>query len=56
MEQYRRFCRWEDNTELDLKVICVDVMNSLELYEDRDQWVVLVFVKLNLQIQSYRVS
>ena len=35
MEEYRR---WEDNIKMDLKEIGVDVMNWMELAEDRDHW------------------
>ena len=33
MEEYRR---WEDNIKMDLKEIGVDVMNWMELAEDRE--------------------
>ena len=33
MEEYRR---WEDNIKMDLKEIDVDVMNWMELAQDRD--------------------
>ena len=35
MEECRR---WEDNIKMDLKEIGVDVMNWMELAQDRDHW------------------
>ena len=45
MEEYRR---WEDNIKMDLKEISVNVMNWMELTQDREHWRALVNTALNL--------
>ena len=47
MEEYRR---WEDNIKMDLKEIGVDVMNWMELTQDRDHWRALVNELVNIPI------
>ena len=47
MEGYRR---WEDNIKMDLKEIGVDVMNCMELAQDRDQWRALMNSVLYLRV------
>ena len=49
MEEYRR---WEDNIRMDLKEIGVDVMNWMELGQDRDHWRALVNELVNIPISS----
>ena len=47
MEEYRR---WEDNIKTDLKEIVVDVMNWMELAQDRDHWRALVNELVNIPL------
>ena len=49
MKEYRT---WEGNIKMDLKEIGVDVMNRMELAQDRDHWRALVSELLNIPISN----
>jgi hypothetical protein len=40
--------RWEDNIRMDLKEIGINTRNWVDLAQDRDYWIPLVTVALNL--------
>jgi hypothetical protein len=42
--------RWENNIRMDLREIRWGVMDSIDLAQDRDQWMVLVNTVMNLQV------
>jgi hypothetical protein len=42
-------CRWVDNIKIDLREIGWDVMEWIDLDQDRDQWRTLVKMVMNLQ-------
>jgi hypothetical protein len=42
--------RWEDNTRMDLKEICIDMRNWVDSAQDRDYWRALVNAALNLRV------
>jgi hypothetical protein len=42
--------RWVDNIKMDLIEICWDVMDWIDLTEDRDQWRALVNTVMNLRV------
>ena len=48
MGEYRRLCRWEDSFKMDLE----NVMNLMELAQDRDHWRALVNELVNIHISS----
>jgi hypothetical protein len=41
---------WEDNTKMDLKEVGFEVMNWIELAQDRDRWLVLVNAVINFRV------
>ena len=41
--------RWKDNIRRDLKEICINTRNWLDLAQDRDYWRALVNTPLNFQ-------
>jgi len=43
-------CRWEDNIKMDLHEVGFGVMDWIELAQDRDRWVALVNVVMNLRV------
>jgi hypothetical protein len=49
-EGKRPRCRWEDNTEMDLRERGWGGMDWIDLALDRDQWRVLVNMVMNLQV------
>jgi hypothetical protein len=42
--------RWVDNIKMDLREIGWDVMDWIDLAEDRDQWKALVDTAINLRV------
>ena len=42
--------RWEDNIKIDLQVVGCEVMDWIELAQDRDMWRALVNVVMNLRV------
>ena len=42
--------RWEDNVRMNLKEICINTKNCVDLAQDRDYWRALVNAALNLRI------
>jgi hypothetical protein len=42
--------RWVNNIKMDLREIGYDVMDSIDLAQDRDQWRALVNMVMNLRI------
>jgi hypothetical protein len=42
--------RWVDNIKMDLKEIGWDIMDWIELAQDRDQWSALVNAVMNLRV------
>ena len=42
--------RWEDNIAMDLQEVGCEVMDWIELAQDRDRWRALVNVLINLQV------
>jgi hypothetical protein len=42
--------RWEYNTKMDLREIEWGVMSLIDLAEDRNQWLTLVDMVINLQV------
>ena len=42
--------RWEDNIRMDLKEICINTWNCVDLAQDRDYWRALVNAGLNLRV------
>jgi hypothetical protein len=42
--------RWVDNIKMDLRVIGWDDMDWIRLAQDRDQWMALVNMVMNLQV------
>jgi hypothetical protein len=43
-------CRWEDNTEMDLRKIGIDGANWIQLAQDRVQWKTFVNMVTNLWV------
>jgi hypothetical protein len=43
-------CRWVDNIRMDLREIGWGGMNWFDLAQDRDQWMALVDMVMNLQV------
>ena len=41
--------RWEDNIRMDLKEICINTRNWVDLAQDRDYWRALLNATLNLR-------
>jgi hypothetical protein len=42
--------RWEDNIKLDLREICIDGANWIQLAQDRVQWRAFVNTVMNLRV------
>jgi hypothetical protein len=42
--------RWEDNIKMDFREIGWSVMDWIDLVQDRDQWMALVNVLMNLRV------
>jgi len=42
--------RWEDNIKMDLQEVCWEVMDWIELAQDRDWWWALVNAVMNLWV------
>jgi hypothetical protein len=42
--------RWEDNIKMDLQEVGFEVMNWIELAQDRDRWRALVNAVMNLRV------
>jgi hypothetical protein len=42
--------RWVDNIKMDLREIGWDVMDWIDLFQDRDQWRALVNTVINLRV------
>jgi ribosome biogenesis protein Nip4 len=42
--------RWEDNIKMDLQEVGCEVMDWIELVQDRDRWSALVNAVMNLQV------
>jgi hypothetical protein len=42
--------RWVDNIEMDLREIGCDVIDWIDLTEDRDQWKALMNTAMNLRV------
>jgi len=42
--------RWENNIKMDLREIDCEVMDWIELVQDRDRWGTLVDVVMNLRV------
>ena len=56
MEEYRKLGSWEDNIKMDLKELCIEVKNLMELAQDRDDWRALLNELVNIHIsKSYVV-
>jgi hypothetical protein len=45
-------CRWEDNIKMYFRVIGWSSMEWIHLAEDRDQWIALVNMVMNLWVSS----
>jgi hypothetical protein len=43
-------CRWMDNIKMDLREIVWDVMDWIDLAQDRDQWRTIVNTVMNIQV------
>ena len=43
-------CRWEDNIRMDLKKICINTRNWIDLAQKRDYWKALVNAALNFRV------
>ena len=49
--------RWEDNIRMDLKGICINARNWVDLAQDRDYWRGIVNTVLNTPVsKNHRVS
>jgi hypothetical protein len=46
----RQICGWAENIKIDLKEIECDVVDWLNLAQDRDQWRVLMNMMMNLRV------
>jgi hypothetical protein len=46
----RPSCRWVDNIKMDLREIVWDVMDSIDLAQDRDQWRAPVNTVMNFRV------
>jgi hypothetical protein len=42
--------KWKDNIKLDLREIRIDVVNWIQLAQDRDQWRAFVNTVMNLRV------
>ena len=42
--------RWEDNIKMDLREVCCDPGELIDLAEDRDQWRAYVRAVMNLRV------
>jgi hypothetical protein len=42
--------RWDDNIKMDIQEVVCDVMDWIELAQDRDRWRALVNVVMNLRV------
>jgi hypothetical protein len=45
-------CRWEDGIRMDLREICWDDVEWVQLAQDRGQWWAVVNAVMNLQVLS----
>jgi len=43
-------CRWEDNIKIDLQEVGLEVIDWIELAQDRDRWRALVNAVMNLRV------
>jgi hypothetical protein len=43
-------CRWVDNIKMDLREIGWDVVDCMDIVQDKEQWMALVNTVLNLQV------
>ena len=43
-------CRWEDNIKMDLREVCCDRREWIDLAEDRDQWQAYVRAVMNRRV------
>jgi hypothetical protein len=43
-------CRWEDNIKMDIREIVIDLVNWIQLAQDRVQWQAFVSMVMNLQV------
>jgi hypothetical protein len=43
-------CRWVDNIKMDLREICCDAVDWIDVAQDRDQWRALVNTAMNLRV------
>jgi len=43
-------CRWEDNIQMDLQEVGCEVMDWIELAQDRDRWRAFVTVVISLRL------
>jgi hypothetical protein len=46
----RQRCRWVDSIKIDVREIGWDIMNRIDLAQDRDQWKALVNTVMNLRV------
>ena len=42
-------CRWQDNTKMDL-LVKLGSMHWIDLAQDRDNWLALVYAVMNLRV------
>jgi hypothetical protein len=42
--------RWEDNIKMDLREICLGVVDFIHLAQDRDQWKAFVNMVMNFRV------
>jgi hypothetical protein len=52
LKRPRHTRRWEDNIKIDLREIGWDGMDWIDLAQNRDRWVALVNMVINLQVPS----
>ena len=43
-------CRWEDNIKMDLQEVGCGGMDWIKLAQDRDRWLALVNVVMNIRV------
>ena len=43
-------CSWEDNIKIDLQEVGLEVIDWIELAQDRDRWRALVNAVMNLRV------